>query len=48
MSAAFEVRVGGLSVCEEVMVMLIHVGFGIVVVKPFIVAIVLDEKHVLM
>lgn len=48
MSAVIGVRVGELSVCEEVMVMSIHVGFGIVVVKPFIVAMVLDEKHVLM
>jgi hypothetical protein len=48
MSAVFGVRVGGLSVCEDVMVISIHVGFGIVVVKPFIVATVLDEKHVLM
>ncbi len=39
---------GGLSVCEEVMVVSIHVGFGIVVVKPLNEATVLDEKHVLM
>jgi hypothetical protein len=36
MSAVFRVRVGGLSVCEDVMVMSIHVGFGIVVVKPLL------------
>lgn len=46
-STALEVCVGQLMVCEDVTVVSIHVGSEIITAWPLIVAIVLDEKQVL-